>query len=1574
IPGSFRYNQASGTVLAAGTQTLTAVFTPADPVNYASQNVSAALTVNKAPLSVTATSASRAYNTPNPSFTGTITGGVNGDSFTESFSTTAGVSSPAGTYPITPTATGPALANYTVTLSPGTLTVTPASTSSAITWTPAALTYGTGLGAGQLNASSTIPGSFRYNQASGTVLAAGNQTLTAVFTPADPVNYAPQNVSAALTVNKAPLSVSAANASRAYGTSNPTLSASATGAVNSDTFTFAESTTATISSAPGAYPISPVAMGANLSNYNITYANGTLTVGQATLTVTAASAARAYGAANPTFSATIVGATNGDTFTLTESTTAAPSSPIGTYAIVPVATGPNLADYSVVYVNGSLAVGQAPLTVTAAGASRAFGAANPPFSGSASGAVNGDTFTFAESTTANVGSPVGIYPIVPLATGTNLANYNVVYVNGTLTVGRATLTITAANASRAYGTGNPTFSASAAGAANGDTFTFAESTTANPSSAVGAYSIIPVATGSNLGNYNVVYVNGTLTVGQATLTVTADNANRAYGIANPTFSATANGALNGDTFTFAESTTATASSPIGSYPIVPVVTGANLSNYTVAYINGTLTVGKAALTVTAADASRSYGAANPTFSALGVGAANGDTFTFSESTSATIASPAGTYSIIPVATGANLANYTVTYVNGTLTIGKATLTVTAADATRSYGQSNPVFSASAMGVANADTFSFTESTSATSASPIGPYPIIPVVTGANLANYTVVYVNGTLTIGKATLVVTAADANRTYGAANPTFSSSASGAADGDTFSFAESTNATVSSPVGAYSIVPIATGTNLANYNVVYTNGTLIIAQALLKVTAGDASRTYGVSNPPFSAAAAGALNGDTFSFTESTSATATSPVGNYAILPLATGADLADYNVVYVNGTLTVGQATLNVTADSTNRIYGAPNPIFSATASGAVNGDTFSFTESTTADATSPVGSYPIIPTATGTNIADYNVTYTPGTLTVAKAVLTVTAADATRAYDVANPIFSTSSMGAANGDTFTFTDTTAATLTSPAGTYPIVPAASGTNLSNYTVQYVTGILTITQAAPLITWTPPAPIVFGTPLSTTQLDATATISGVSIPGTMTYTPAVGTIPVAGADTLSVTFNPTDSTDYLSVTKSVQITINQYTPAITWTNPVSISYGTPLTGTQLNAAVYQPNSSIPIPGTLVYSPASGTDLMVGNHTLSVTFVPADTTDYTSATATATLLVTQATLTISADNFSRLYGAANPTFTGTVTGMKDNDTFAETFSNMASITSQPGQYPILPAVSGSNLTDYVQTVQNGHLTIAQAPVIATTSLSATSIVSGLNASITTTVQSTTTGTPTGTVNFFDNGKPLASTTLNNGIATYNSSTLSVGTHVILAVYSGDIDFSSNTASAASGGNTIIITPLDFTFQLTSQSTVEGTYGTTRQFTFHIAPTGGSYPDVVQLTASPSGPILATYTFSPASIDKNGGAMDITLTVATEKLASLEQRRDPSSRLSPVAIGLFLLPLFGLRYSRRSGSKLAKLVSHSLLILLSLGAIGTLTGCGSGYFDHVYPISVTAASGNIQHSANVDFHIDKAPQ
>jgi sugar lactone lactonase YvrE len=235
------------------------------------------------------------------------------------------------------------------------------------------------------------------------------------------------------------------------------------------------------------------------------------------------------------------------------------------------------------------------LTVTAANASRVYGAANPTFTATATGALPADTFTYKVSSIATPSSPAGTYSIVPVATGPNLANYNVVYVNGTLTVSQATLTVTAANASRVYGAANPAFTASAAGALPGDTFTYTASTVATPSSPAGTYSIVPVATGPNLANYNIVSVNGTLTVLKATLTVTPNNQSIVAGSALPTLTASITGFVNGDTSGVitgspALTTTATTSSPAGSYPITAAVGTLAAANYTFTFGSGTLTI------------------------------------------------------------------------------------------------------------------------------------------------------------------------------------------------------------------------------------------------------------------------------------------------------------------------------------------------------------------------------------------------------------------------------------------------------------------------------------------------------------------------------------------------------------------------------------------------------------------------------------------------------------------------------------------------------------------------------------------------------------------------------------------------------------------------------------------------------------------------------------------------------------------------------------------------------------------------------------------------------------------------
>jgi sugar lactone lactonase YvrE len=161
------------------------------------------------------------------------------------------------------------------------------------------------------------------------------------------------------------------------------------------------------------------------------------------------------------------------------------------------------------------------------------------------------------------------------------------------------------------------------------------------------------------------------------------------------------------------------------------------------------------------------------------------------------------------------------------------------------------------------------------------------------------------------------------------------------------------------------------------------------LTVTAANADRIYGVANSAFTASATGALPGDTFTFTESTSATSCSAPGTYSIVPLATGANLANYNVVYVNGTLTVDKATITITPNNQSMVSGSALPVLSFTITVPAICDPVSAVVTglpaltTTATSSSPAGSYPITATLGTLASADFSFTFGTGTLTVTPA---------------------------------------------------------------------------------------------------------------------------------------------------------------------------------------------------------------------------------------------------------------------------------------------------------------------------------------------------------------------------------------------------------------------------------------------------------------------------------------------------------------------------------------------------------------------------------------------------------------
>ena len=437
----------------------------------------------------------------------------------------------------------------------------------------------------------------------------------------------------------------------------------------------------------------------------------------------------------------------------------------GTYSIVP--SGLTSANYNITFQNGTLTVSPLAVTVTADAQTKVYGTTDPALTYSVSPSlVAGDSFSGSLSRAS--GETVGNYAIGQGSLGLS-ANYSLTYHGTNLSITPASLTVTANSTGKAYGQ-SVTFAGTeftTSTLVSGDSVTgatLASDGTTN-TAIVGSYPItISGATGSGLGNYNISYVSGSLTVSPALLGVTADNQSRVYGATNPVFTATLSGYVNGEDASVVNgrpslSSTADTNSPVGAYAITAAIGTLSATNYTFATTNGTLTVNPLAVTVTADAQAKVYGTPDPslTYSASPSLVA-GDSFTGSLSRAS--GANVGIYAITQ-GTLALSTNYSLSYNGANLTITPASLTVTANSQSKYYGQTvmfaGAEFTTSTL--INGDSVSAVTLTSAgaVNTAAVGAYSIVPsAATGTGLGNYNVSYVTGTLTVlAQGTNVVTA---------------------------------------------------------------------------------------------------------------------------------------------------------------------------------------------------------------------------------------------------------------------------------------------------------------------------------------------------------------------------------------------------------------------------------------------------------------------------------------------------------------------------------------------------------------------------------------------------------------------------------------------------------------------------------------------------------------------------------------------------------------------------------------------------------------------------------------------------
>jgi hypothetical protein len=357
--------------------------------------------------------------------------------------------------------------------------------------------------------------------------------------------------------------------------------------------------------------------------------------------------------------------------------------------------------------------------------------------------------------------------------------------------------------------------------------------------------------GTNAGNYILTQPITTASITPAVLTYVAVSVSMGYGSGVPGLQGTVAGFQGGDNLSNATTgilsftTTATPTSPAGSYPVAGSGLSANNGNYTFVQADGNataLTVTPAELIITAQAQAITYGVSVPSTTVSYSGFVNGDTAS-NLTTQPTIASAqsgvvaAGTYPDNYTASGAVDPNYLISYVAGSLTVGQASLTITAEPQSITYGTSVPSTTVAYEGFVNGETNTAldvqpTIASAQTGVVAAGTYPGNYTASGAVASNYAIAYVPGDLTVGQASLTITAQPQTITYGASVPSTAVSYSGFVNGDTATNL-TTQPTIASAqsgvvaVGTYPDNYTASGAVDPNYSISYLPGALTVTAA---------------------------------------------------------------------------------------------------------------------------------------------------------------------------------------------------------------------------------------------------------------------------------------------------------------------------------------------------------------------------------------------------------------------------------------------------------------------------------------------------------------------------------------------------------------------------------------------------------------------------------------------------------------------------------------------------------------------------------------------------------------------------
>ncbi|WP_447637862.1 MBG domain-containing protein [Flavobacterium microcysteis] len=818
-----------------------------------------------------------------------------------------------------------------------------------------------------------------------------------------------------------------------------------------------------------------------------------------------------------------------------------------------------------------------------------------------------------------------------------------------LTIKKANLTVTATTKNKVYGTADPALTYTVSGLVNGDTQSSITGALARTTGeAAGTYAIEQgtLAAGDN---YAIVYTAADFNITKAALNITANAKTKIYGTADPALTYTINGLTNGDTESiFTGTLSRTAGENVGTYTIGQGTLSAG-NNYTAIYVGADFTITKATMSIAADSMSKIYGTTDPTLSYTVTGLANGDAQTvITGSLVRATGENIGTYAIRQGTLAAS-GNYNINFTGADFNITKATLNITANAKSKTYGTVNPALTYTVTGLANGDAQTvITGSLVRTAGENIGTYAIKQGTLAAS-ANYTITYVGADFNITKATLNIVASAKSKEYGTVDPALTYTVTGLANGDTATIVTGAlSRTAGEAVGIYAIKQgtlAATG----NYDIAYTAADFNITTTILYIVADAKSKVYGANDPTLTYTVSGLVNGDTESIiTGNLTRTAGENIGTYAINH-GTLAATGNYDIVYTPDHLNITKAMLNIVVDAKSKVYGTDDPALTYTVTGFSNGDTGTIiTGALTRAAGENIGTYTI---GQGTLAAtgNYDITYTAADFNITKAALSIVADTKSKVYGATDPALTYTVTGLANGDTNAIlSGTLTRTAGENIGTYAIEQGTLAAS-SNYTVTYTTANFNITKATlniivdakskvygtddPALTYT-----VTGLANGDTGTIITGALTRAAGENIGTYAIEQGTLAASGNYDISFTgadFNITKATlNIVADTKSKVYGAND--PALTYT--VS-----GLTNGDTETVVTGALSRTAGEAVGIYAIKQGT--LAASENYDIAYTGAD------------FNITKATLNIIADEQTKMYGAANPLLTYTVTGLANGDT-----------------------------------------------------------------------------------------------------------------------------------------------------------------------------------------------------------------------------------------------------------------------------------------------------------------------------